>query len=185
MYIHVLLLSSPTCHTHNVFPHAFLPAAVPSVVVNFNDTRCAEGGRVCPTDSLLFTCTTSEITILRVSLPSGHELTVTSSGIVIGNVPDGFSVEPPIVAVNGDGTSFNYTLSLSIENASLLAGDVIVCDDGGSVTRDMAGCPTVGKFYNHSFMHNSYIGIIIMDIYILLEVDSFKVASQHNLDTCR
>ena len=150
------------------------------MVVSFNDTRCAEGGKVCPTDSLLFTCAANEITILRVNLPSDHELTVTSSGIVIGNVPDGFYVEPPIVAENGDGTSFNYTLSLSIENASLLAGGMIVCDDGGSVTRDVAGCPTVGKFYNHSFKHNSYIDIII----IFLEVDSFKVASQHNLDTC-
>ena len=138
-----------------LFLHVFLPASVPSVEVNFNDTRCADGGRVCPTDSLLFTCTANDIIVLRVTLPSDHELTVTSSGTVIGYVPDGFSVEPPIVAENDGGISYNYTLSLSIENASLLAGSVIVCDDYTITNQDMAGCPTVGKFYNHSFMHNS------------------------------
>ena len=135
-------------------PHTFLPAAVPSVVVNFNDTRCADGGSVCPTDSLLFTCTGNEtITLaLRVILPSGDELIVTSSGavIAIGDLSDGFSVESTNVAVNDGGTSFNYTLSLSIDNASLLAGGVIICNDNTIANRDMAGCPTAGKFYIHT-----------------------------------
>ena len=114
---------------------------------------------MCPTDSLLFTCIANEIITLRVTLPSGDELTVTSSGAVLGSLPVGLSVEPPIVAENDGGTSFNYTLSLSIDDASLLAGGMIVCDDGTPGNRDMAGCPTVGKFYNHFFIiihYNNY-----------------------------
>ena len=134
-------------------PHTFLPAAAPSVVVNFNDTRCTDGGRVCPTDSLLFTCTANEIITLRVALPSGVELFLNSSGMPPGNVPDGFSVESSSVAVNDGGTSFNYTLSLSIDDAALLAGGVIGCDDATPGNQDMAGCPTVGKFYNYLFVY--------------------------------
>ena len=146
------ILSLPyTCFTHNVFLHAFLPAAVPSVVVSFNDTRCAtDGGRVCPTNSLLFTCTANEIITLRVALPSGSPLGVFSDGTVTGSLPDGFSVESSSVAVNDGGTSFNYTLSLSIHDVSLLAGSVIACDDNTINNQDIAGCPTAGKFHVHT-----------------------------------
>ena len=129
---------------------ASLPAAVPSVKVNFNDTRCTDGGRVCPTDSLLFTCTANESTVfsLRVTLPSGYRLTLQSdSGTVsgIGGLPNGFSVESSNVVMNDGGDSFNYTLSLSITNATLLAGGMILC---GSTTliRYNATCSVVGKF---------------------------------------
>ena len=156
----------------------FLPAAVPSVVVNFNDTRCADGGRVCPTDSLLFTCTTSEISVLRVTLPSGDVLVVFSDGTITGNLPDGLSVESSSVAVNDGGLSSNYTISLSIDDAALLAGSMIVCDDGTSGNQDMAGCSVVGKFYNHLF-------IITIIVYIRFHVYSLK--EHHNkiiLNTC-
>ena len=125
--------------------YAFLPGAVPSVVVNFNDTRCADGGSVCQNDSLLFTCTANESTILRVTLPSGDHLFLSSSRTVTGSLPDGFSVESSSVAVNDGGASFNYTLSLSIDNAFLLAGGMIVCDDGTTTNLDKAGCPVAGK----------------------------------------
>ena len=123
---------------------------------------------MCPTDSLLFTCTAIEIITLRVILPFGDELTVTSSGIPPGNVPDGFSVEFSSVAMNDGGFSSNYTLSLSIDDASLLAGGMIVCDDATPGNQDMAGCLVVGKFYNHLFI---YIRIII--VYIRFQVNYF------------
>ena len=147
--------------------------------VNFNDARCAtDGGRVCPTDSLLFTCIANEIITLRVTLPSGGMLVVFSDGWNTGSLPDGFSVESSSVAVNYGGISSNYTLSLSIDNASLLAGGVIVCDDGTPGNQDMAGCPSVGKFYNHLF-------IITIIVYIRFHVYSLK--EHHNkifLNTC-
>ena len=157
------------------FLHTFLPAAVPSVEANFNDTRCADGGRVCPTDSLLFTCTANESTILRVTLPSGVRLYLSSSGMPTGSLPDGFSVESHSVAENDGGASYNYTLSLSIDNAFLLAGGVIVCDDATPGNQDMAGCPTVGKFYNHLFMYiyNNYRVHTFPGLF-------FKGASQHS-----
>ena len=127
----------------------FLSAAAPSVVVNFNDTRCAaDGGRVCATDSLLFTCTGNEIGFLRMTLFSGERLALFSDGDItgIGDLRDGFSVEPAIVTMNDGGASFNYTLSVSIENASLLNGSMIDCDDNSPDNQDMAGCPVVGKF---------------------------------------
>ena len=133
----------------------FLPAAAPSAEVSFNDTRCTDGGRVCPTDSLHFTCTANEIMALslRVTLPSGNVLVLNNDGTVSGiGLPAGFSVESSIVAENCGGISYNYTLSLSIDAASLLAGGVIACDDNTIANRNMAGCPTVGKFYNHSIL---------------------------------
>ena len=112
-------------------------------MANFNDTRCTDGGRVCPTDSLLFTCTANEIILLRVTLPSGFELVLSSPATTIGT-PDGFSVESN-ATVNDDCLSYNYTLSLSIENASLLAGGAInVSDD--NTTINQYKCPMIGKF---------------------------------------
>ena len=101
---------------------------------------------MCATDSLLFTCTAIEILTLRVTLPSGIRLFFDSSGMPPGNVPDGFSVESRSVIPNVGITSYNYTLSLSIDNASLLNGDMILCDDTTSANQDTAGCPVVGKF---------------------------------------
>ena len=128
---------------------AFLPAAVPSVKVNFNDTRCTDGGRVCSTDSLLFTCTANEIDSLslQIILPSGYELAISSTDTIIGiqDIPDGFSVESSNVVTNDGGTSFNYTLSLSITNATLLAGGVVLCAST-TVIQDSATCSVVGKF---------------------------------------
>ena len=158
-------------------PHTFLPAAAPSVVVNFNDTRCTDGGRVCPTDSLLFTCAANEIFTLslRVTLPSGYVLALNNDGTLygIGSLPDGFSVESSSVAENDGGTSFNYTLSLSIENASLLAGGVIACDDSTVANRVMAECPTVGKFYHITHSYAIHIIIIIIDIFFIYNRDCF------------
>ena len=138
----------------------FLPAAAPSAEVSFNDTRCTDGGRVCPTDSLHFTCTANEIMALSliVTLPSGDMLALNNDGTVseIGDLPAGFSVESTSVTVNCGGTSLNYILSLSIDSASLLTGGVIFCDDNTIANRVMAGCPTAGMFYNHSFIRNSH-----------------------------
>ena len=102
---------------------------------------------MCSTDSLLLTCTANEIIILRVTLPSDGTLGVFNDGTVtgIGTLPAGFSVESSNAIVNPGGLSYNYTLSLSIENASLLNGSMIVCDDN-TIHQDMAGCPVVGKF---------------------------------------
>ena len=107
---------------------------------------------MCATDSLLFTCTGNEIGFLRVTLFSGERLALFSDGDItgIGDLHDGFSVEPPIVTMNDGGASFNYTLSVSIENASLLNGNMIDCDDNSPDNQDMAGCPVVGKFNTHS-----------------------------------
>ena len=154
-------------------PHTFLPAAVPSVEVNFNDTRCADGGRVCPTDSLLFTCTGNEIFTLslRVTLPSGNVLALNNDGTLsgIGSLSDGFSVESSSVAVNDGGISFNYALSLSIDDAALLAGGMIVCDDSTPANREMAGCPTAGMFYHITHSYAIHIIIIIIDIFLVCE----------------
>ena len=139
------------CHNHDIVTLFFLPAAAPSVVVNFNDTRCTDGGGVCSTDSLLLTCTANEIIILRVTLPSDGTLGVFNDGTVtgIGTLPAGFSVESSNAIMNPGGLSYNYTLSLSIENASLLNGSMIVCDDN-TINQDMAGCPVVGKSQRNS-----------------------------------
>ena len=44
-----------------------------------------------------------------------------------------------------NNASFNYTLSLSITNATLLAGGVVLCAST-TVIQDSATCSVVGKF---------------------------------------
>ena len=93
--------------------------AVLSVRTSFNDTRC-DGGRVCPTDPLLFTCeiTGSTSTSIAVTFPSDMGITIIlrSRGTVDEHdPPDGVTVRFHNVAITENAV--NYTLSLSIETA--------------------------------------------------------------------
>ena len=50
------------------------------------------------------------------------------------------------IYVQGNVGSLNYILVLSIVNASLLNGSLIICDSNiGGVDDDMAGCAVAGK----------------------------------------
>ena len=113
---------------------------------------------MCSTDPLLFTCTGNELTVLSmiVTLPNGDPLSLSRTGAVSGTIPDGFSVISRSAVPNDGNVSFNFTLSLSIENASLLNGDVIACDD--NTIREMAGCSVVGKF---SLLLDSFVKIVL------------------------
>ena len=94
-------------------------------------------GGVCP---LVFTCEVNSF-LMRILLPSGDQ-EVTSIGdtasdiyVSAGFTVDAFSVTPV------DSSTSNVSLTLSIENASLLNGDEIICDD----TMAQARCPLIGE----------------------------------------
>ena len=120
-------------------------------MASFSDGRCEAYG-VCPNDPLLFTCEVNEANILRLTLPGQA-----SVSYVAGTDPD--TVILPIAGVTVQSldvtntTSRNFTLTLSIENASLLAGNEIRCDDTIS-TATMDSCPLLGIhvcIYNCSY----------------------------------
>ena len=58
--------------------------------------------------------------------------------------PDGVTVRFHNVAITENAV--NYTLSLSIETASLLNNGMITCDPGVIGIVDMAECPVAGEF---------------------------------------
>ena len=113
--------------------------------MNFNNTRCGDGRGVCPTDPLLFTCvvTDSPVTIITVRIENGLVIQLHVDNTTQGDLPDGFSVQSHNVQTNVG--SLDYTLVLSIVNASLLNGSLIICDSNIFGVDDMAGCPVAGR----------------------------------------
>ena len=136
--------------------------AAPSAVASFSDKRCAAGG-VCPNDSLVFTCEVNDTFLLRVILPSGYK-----KHIILGDtasdvqLPAGFTTDLLVITETGD-LSRNISLMLSVENASLLNGGQITCDDSSINTiTAMAGCPLAGEKSHfcekRAYMH--YIALV-------------------------
>ena len=116
--------------------------------VNFNDPRCGDGRGVCPTDPLLFTCmvTGSPTNIITVRIEDVLDIDLNDDNTIVGDLPDGFTVQSHNVQTNVG--SRDYTLVLSIVNASLLNGSLIRCDSNIIDVNDMAGCPVAGKLYS-------------------------------------
>ena len=121
--------------------------AAPSVVASFHDVRCTAGG-VCPNDPLVFTCEVNDSILLRILLPNGGQ-EVVSIGDTASDVslPAGFTADL-LVITETDELTRNISLTLSIENASLLNGGQITCDDANNIiTVAMAECPLAGEKY--------------------------------------
>ena len=115
-------------------------------MASFSDVRCVADG-VCPNDSLVFTCKISNVSALRIILPSGDQ-EVVSLGDTASSVglPAGFTADS-LVITETDNYRRNIALTISIEKASLLNGSQIKCDD---VSRNdnisaMTGCPLAGE----------------------------------------
>ena len=125
-----------------------------SAVASFNDPRCA-GQMVCPNDPLLFTCTVTEstATLAEVTLPSGERVQVSSAtnmtDVVGGPLPDGVTVQSHNAVI--EGGLVNYTLTLAIERASLLGGNLTICDARTvSPLTNNASCPIATGIYSIS-----------------------------------
>ena len=114
-------------------------------MASFSDARCTAGG-VCSNDPLVFTCEVNDAYVLRVVLPTGDQEVVsvgdTTSDI---SLPAGFTAVALVVTLTDDSTR-NISLTLSTENASLLNGSQITCDDASiNDISAMAGCPLAGE----------------------------------------
>ena len=118
----------------------------------FNDTRCEDGGVVCPTDLLLFTCNITDTPSTRVivlfSFAEMVVIALTNNNVIQGGGPDGINIHSH--SVTGEGP-YDYILTLSIASASLLNGGMIECDSNIGVT-DRAGCPVAGGLIVDSFV---------------------------------
>ena len=114
----------------NIIIHTSLHADAASSLAKFNDSRCTGSG-VCLNDPLLFTCELNKTFLLRVVLPNGvQEVTAigdNAEDIALDNVPGVIVKSFNVTAINGDMR--NFSLTLSIINASLLDGGEIMCDD--------------------------------------------------------
>ena len=120
--------------------------------VSFNDTRCGGGRGVCLTDPLLFTCTVTGVISddITVNFTAGHEIHINSYNTEVVDLPHGVTVHNQNVEItdyytltkNKSVRVYEYMLTLSIVNASLLNGSII-CSVNGS--NDEAECPVVGK----------------------------------------
>ena len=154
-----------TVHVHVgliFFLSTFLDAL--SVDVNLNDPRCGDGGRVCPNDPLLFTCnvTDSPANIITVKIENVLDIDLNKDNTIDGDLPDGFTVQSKNVQINAEFV--NYTLVLSIVNASLLNGSLIICDSNIRNVDGMAGCPVAGKLVC-VLEHWVFVQIIIVLLY--------------------
>ena len=130
-----IILCSPDLQVSLLrFPHTVATWLV-SVI---QDVYIACG--VCPNDPLVFTCEVNDAVLLQVALPTGHHWHIT------------FGVRArPETTCRFFCRLFSYsTLALSIENASLLDGGKITCDD----TRAMAGCPRKVSLLQKNSIHH-------------------------------
>ena len=99
------------------------------------------------TDPLLFTCELSDIAGLRVILPNGVQEVLSYDDVPESVVlSDGFTAVTLNIISVIDILKRNFSLTLSIANASLLVGGEIICDDTTPRSLVMAGCPVCGKF---------------------------------------
>ena len=90
-------------------------------------------------------CEVNEILSLRVTLPTGDTDTVTLGDTKDDlNLPNGFTVNSLVIGGTAVSTR-NFTLTLSIRNASILNDGSITCDDTTVINRVMAGCPLLGE----------------------------------------
>ena len=123
--------------------------------VGFNDTRCGDGRGVCPTDPILFTCTVTGVINddITVNFTAGYEIHINSYNTTVVDLPRGVTVQNQNVEIadytltkNKSVRVYEYMLTLSIVNASLLNGSIICSVNGSSDDNDEAECPVVGKF---------------------------------------
>ena len=117
---------------------------------SFDDPRCETDERVCPNDPLLFTCTvTGSIdSVATVRLSYRQFVNIDSDNMtsfVGGGLPGGVRVVSHDARV--DGGTANYTLTLTIERASILTGNSVICADGAIVPQtDEASCLVAGRY---------------------------------------
>ena len=115
----------------------------PSAVASFSDTRCVADG-VSPDELLVFTCKISNAALLRVYFPNGdHDYISLGDTARDVHLPPGFAAESLVITEISDHKR-NFSLTLSIANASLLNGGQIICDDTNK-NQVMAGCPLARK----------------------------------------
>ena len=120
-----------------------------SVEASFDDSRCETDERVCPNDPLLFSCTVtgSDADLASVRLSSGQFVNIDSDNTTSfggGTLPVGVRVHSHDARV--DGGVVDYTLTLAIDRASILAGNSVTCADGAVVPQtDEASCPVAGS----------------------------------------
>ena len=104
----------------------------------FNDSRCVADG-VYSTDPLLFTCELNAVMLLQLVLPTGDQEYISIGGSADNMVlPAGFTVKFLNMRVIDEVTK-NFSLSLSIANASLLEDGEIKCYDSLG-NGALAGC---------------------------------------------
>ena len=127
--------------------------------VGFNDTRCGEGRGVCLTDPLLFTCTVTGVINddITVTFTAGYEIHINSSNTTVGDLPHGVYIQNQNVEItdytltrNKSVRIYEYMLTLSIVNASLLNGSIICSINGINASNDEAECPVFGKLVTWS-----------------------------------
>ena len=114
-------------------------------MASFSDDRCEADG-VCPSDPLTYTCEINGVAVLQVVLPNGDREIISLGNTqedLNEDLPDGFSALTLIIT-EVDGSARDFLLTLSIAEASLLAGGEIRCDDTTDNNVAMDGCPILG-----------------------------------------
>ena len=134
-------------------------------MASFSDDRCEADG-VCPSDPLTFTCEVNGVAVMQVVLPIGEpEFVEIISHLhtredLNEDLPDGFTAVT-LTITEIDSSSRDFVLTLSIAEASLLAGGEIRCDDATTNNVAMAGCPVLGKSCKQSYFQASAISTSI------------------------
>ena len=98
-----------------------------------------------PSEPLLFTCEVYGTALLRVALPTGDQEVIS-----VGDTAADIALLAGVTAVALDITEVdestrNFTLTLSVDSASLLNGGEIKCDDTTSRNEAKAKCPVIGE----------------------------------------